>query len=39
MVHGRQRRSAGQITGQGNPARILIGGSLYLAGEILSENS
>ena len=29
-------RLAGQITGQGNPARILIGGSLYLAGNVLA---
>ena len=29
-------RLAGQVTGQGNPARILIGGSLYLAGNVLA---
>ena len=29
-------RLAGQITGQGNPARVVIGGSLYLAGNVLA---
>lgn len=29
-------RLAGQVTGQGNPARVVIGGSLYLAGNVLA---
>ena len=29
-------RLAGQVTGPGAPARILIGGSLYLAGNVLA---
>ena len=29
-------RLAGQVTGAGNPARIVIGGSLYLAGNVLA---
>jgi dihydrofolate synthase/folylpolyglutamate synthase len=29
-------RLAGQVTGQGNPVRVVIGGSLYLAGNVLA---